>query len=188
MDGNKKQQRRTAQMQRHAMSPQQRETASAAICQRLLCLPEVQKAQTVLTYAAMPNEVDLTQLHVSLRRQGKVLAFPVTQGQGIMRAVATTVDSQWAEGRYGIREPIGAAIPPDRIDLVIVPCVAFDDKCRRLGHGGGYYDRYLPHCSQAVCVAVAFETQHLHAVSSEPYDYLPDKVVTEQTVYEREEE
>lgn len=171
---------------RSALSPQERQAASLAICRRLMALPEVQNARVILSYAATAEEVSLSALHEWLHQQGKVLAFPVTEGAGVMHAVRVEHDTSWQAGRCGIPEPVGETVPPQSIDLVLVPCVAFDEACRRLGHGGGYYDRYLPRCPQALRIAAAFEAQKVSEISSDSHDLPMDRVVTERCVYEEE--
>lgn len=187
MNEKKQEQRRMALACRRSMTAEQRQQAGKAICQRILALSELQQAQVVMSYAAMPEEADLSRLHEWLWQQGKTVAFPVTDGHGVMCAVAATPQSYWQTGAYGIREPMGEKIAPDTIDLIIAPCVAFDDDCHRLGHGGGYYDRFLEKCPQAICIAAAFESQHLDAVCTDGLDYTMHKVVTECRIYERGE-
>lgn len=184
----KAKQRLIALTRRRALSPQQRIQASAVICRRLTELPKIQQAVTVLSYAATSDEVDLTPLHDWLRQNGKRVAFPVTEGQGIMHAVEAKTDMPWRKGRYGIWEPMGQVHDPTSIDVVLVPCVAFDAKCHRLGHGGGHYDRYLPACPQAKYIAVAFEAQRMEEVNTDCHDQTMDLVVTEQAIYHKEEQ
>ena len=119
MNESKQNQRRGALLRRRALPPRQRAAASAAICRRLMELPEVRRAQVILSYAALPDEADLTALHKWLEQQGKVLAFPVTEGNGVMRAVRAV--GQWRTGGYGIQEPVGESLAPSSIDLVIAP-------------------------------------------------------------------
>lgn len=183
-DNRKKQQRRMALTARSALSPQERQAASLAICECLMALPEVQNARVILSYAATAEEVSLADLHEWLWQQGKVLAFPVTEGAGVMYAVRAEQDTPWQGGRYGIPEPMGETLPPEELDLVLTPCVAFDEHCRRLGHGGGYYDRYLPRCPQALRIAAAFEAQKVSEISTDSHDLPMDRVVTERCVYE----
>lgn len=178
----KQRQRSQAKAARKALTEEQRRAAGEVICRRLLELPRVQEAKTVLSYRALPEEADLSALHEELARRGVRLCFPVSQGGGIMEAWEP---GSWKQGRYGIWEPDRAdsrKVEPGEIDLVLCPCVAFDARRDRLGHGAGYYDRYLPDCPAAV-IAVAFETQRLPRVAADLHDRTVDAVVTEERVY-----
>ena len=54
-------------------------------------------------------------------------------------------------------------LQPEQLDLVLVPCTAFDAGCYRVGMGKGYYDRYLPYCTRAVKIGIALEVQRVPA-------------------------
>ena len=177
----KSEQRRMALAARRALSEEQRSEYSAALCERLLRLPELKNAAVILSYRALPDEADLSVLeqHLSAR-----IAYPLCLGDGVMEARFPT--GAFRPGPYGILEPDPAAsllVPPEEIELVLVPCVAFDAKLHRLGHGAGYYDRFLPRCTGARVVAVAFEAQRLSCVVTDDRDVPMDLIVTERTEY-----
>ena len=179
----KQAQRAAALAARRGMCPEAREAASRAICERLDGLPEVKRARTVLSYMATADEADLSALHVRLQERGVRLLFPVSLPGGLMEA---REPRGWQTGSYGITEPDAALsplVPPEEIDLILAPCVAFDAQRARLGHGAGYYDRYLPLCMKAAVVAAAFECQRLPQVTVEAHDRRMDAVVTEAAVY-----
>ena len=181
----KQEQRKIAVAARGAMSEQQRTEAGQVICQKLMALPELLDAKCVFSYRAMAEEVDLTPLHDWLRERGITLVFPVSLPHGVMEALEPT---GWKQGAFGIWEPdrgCSQRVDPREIDLVLTPCVAFDNENRRLGHGGGYYDRYLPQCADAVTVCTAFEVQRLDSVVCDAYDRVMDIVVTEQGVFRK---
>ena len=179
---NKQTQRSLALAARRAMSAAERASASELICRALAALPEVQAAGTVFSYLATPEEADLSALHRWLAERGCRVAFPVTQPGGIMEAFAPDLPWRFERGLMGIRCPVAecaSRVPPEQIDLVLAPCVGFDGQCRRLGHGGGYYDRFLPRCTGAVLLGVAFEAQRLDSVVCGPLDLPMDAFVTE---------
>ena len=179
----KNMQRQSATAARRALPPEERLRLSAQICQTLQTLPVVRNARTVLSYMAMADEVDLEPLHIWLRQRGCRLAFPRSLPRGILEAWEP---GAWQKGPYGIWEPDPSRsrrLAPAEPDLVLVPCVAFDQSNMRLGHGAGYYDRYLPHCPQAVAVCVAFEAQRMGSVACGPHDLAMDYVVTESGIF-----
>ena len=178
----KQEQRRLALSARRALSRGERERFSAAICERLLRLPEIREARMILSYRALPEEVDLSRLEKALSAR---IAYPLCLGGGVMEA--RIPEGPLRPGPYGILEPDPAAsrlVLPEELAVVLVPCVAFDAARRRLGHGAGYYDRYLPGCSDARKIAVAFEAQRLPRVVADERDVPMDLVVTEERLYE----
>lgn len=182
MESEKQTQRAFALAQREALSTEERSAFSAAICRHLTALPALQAAQTILSYRSTEAEADLAAFHVWALAQGKTLAFPVSYPGGRMEAYVPQGPESWERGRYGIWSPIperSKRMPPQRLDAVILPCVGFDRQGRRLGHGGGYYDRYLLQCPRAQRILVAFEAQRLEAVAVDAHDQNAHEMVTE---------
>lgn len=176
-------QRKRALSARSTLSEEKREKFSREICRKILELEELQKAEIIFSYVAMSQEADLEYAHGEMLKAGKKLAFPVSEKGGIMNAY---IPEKWRRGLYGIWEPDAESsrlCPPEEISLVFAPCVAFDSEGGRLGHGGGYYDRYLPQCKNARVAAIAFETQHLEKVVTDSRDRKMDIVITESRIY-----
>ena len=143
-------QRRAGIMARRGLPQAERAAANAAICARLLAMPCFQKAENLLLYAAFGGEVDLAVLAEQAARLGKTVAYPVC-GENFTLTAAVPGPDGWEVGAYGIRTPVlerAALIRPEALDLVLVPCTAFDAACRRVGMGKGYYDRYLAACAE----------------------------------------
>ena len=139
-------QRKAGIAARRALSEADRTSANAALCTRIAGLDCFRTAQNILFYAAFGGEADLSALAGQTAAQGKTLAWPVC-GEGFSLTAAVPEADGWEVGAYGIRTPVlrrSALLRPDQLDLVLVPCTAFDAACRRVGMGKGYYDRYLP--------------------------------------------
>lgn len=188
---NKAEQRALALLRRRSLGPELRREYSRLICLDLLTLPQVRAARLVLSYMASGSETDLTSLHAALGAAGVRLAFPISGEGGIMEAWEPENAGAFRRGAFGILEPDPARarrVAPEEIDLVLVPCVAFDGGCMRLGHGAGYYDRFLPRCKKALRVAAAFEAQRLEEVSAGEHDVPMDLVVTEKRRYHKEDD
>ena len=178
---NKREQRALALSARRAMSPGRRRANSEKICKRLRELDAVREAKVILSYVALEDEADLSALHERIT-PGPRLCFPVSLPGGVMEAWEP---GDWKRGPYGIWEPdraVSTKVEPEELDLVLAPCVAFDEERRRLGHGAGYYDRFLSRCRCPV-IAVAFEAQKLPRIVTEPHDRTMDAVVTEKRIY-----
>ena len=133
---------------------------SRRICAHMAAHPLFARAGTVLLYRAVRGEADLA----ALAAAGKRLAYPRCLEGGAMEALGPWDSSAWRRGAYGIPEPDperSDRLEPHELDLIVCPCVAFDDHFHRLGMGAGYYDRYLARCPETAAVAAAFAFQLL---------------------------
>ena len=181
-------QRAYVQKLRRAMTERERAEKSGLLCFKLLSLPELERARVILSYMPTAEEADVEAANGALSQMGKIRCFPVTSENAFMSAFQPRSGDAFERRRYGIREPLTACsreIPPEEIDLVIVPCVAFDANLMRLGHGAGYYDRFLPLCKKAIKIAAAFELQRLEKVICDERDIPMDAVVTEKEIYRK---
>jgi 5-formyltetrahydrofolate cyclo-ligase len=184
----KRELRAGAREARAALSVDARAEASAAVAVAALDLPEVATARSVLAYAALPEEIDPAPLVRALREIGARVAYPRVCGPGVLALHWTAADDQLAPGHAGIPEPASDSpwASPDDFDLVIVPGVAFDTACGRLGLGGGFYDAFLPTLrTNTVAVALAFDEQMVDSVPCEEHDARVDFVVTPSATHRR---
>ena len=173
---------------RQNLSDAEREAYSHAICQTLTTLEPAIRAETIFSYMATWNEVDLKRFHEWAATRGKRVCWPVTYPHGLMEAAVPDTADAFVKGKFDILSPDperSRIIPPEEIDVVLVPCVGFDETGHRLGHGGGYYDRYLPRCPQATKILVAFEAQRLDTVCVGESDVAMDFIVTESCAVDR---
>jgi 5-formyltetrahydrofolate cyclo-ligase len=175
--------RRRVLAERDALPPGDRAERSAAIVARLLDLPEVTHARTVMAFWSFGSEVETRGLIARLDRDGKLVALPRTYERELV-AVRYAPGDPVTPTSFGAMEPAsGRPLDPAEIDLVVAPGVAFDRTGRRLGYGAGFYDRFLGRRRpDATTVAPAFAVQVVDDVPSGRGDRRVDAIVTEDEV------
>jgi 5-formyltetrahydrofolate cyclo-ligase len=159
---------------------------SQAVVQRLIGLGPISTASTVLAYLAFGSEVSVDGLLCWGWNAGKRMAVPLCRpaDRGLIACCIEGFD-EVGRGWYGIREPKGErlrTVPPGEIDAIVVPGVAFDRQGRRLGFGGGYYDRFLAAETRAVRIGVAFACQVVAEVPAGPHDIPMNCIVTDREI------
>jgi 5-formyltetrahydrofolate cyclo-ligase len=174
---------------RDALPARQREAASEKIVERLIALPSFLAARTIFVTIPFRNEWDSRLLAERALTLGKTLASPRVNLQSRMLSLHRVCDLSidLAPGYRGIPEPttLCPAVAIDEIEWLLVPGVAFDVHGRRLGYGGGYYDRLLPLLPRtAPRIAGAFEAQLVDEVPAAPHDLSVDLIVTEARIVE----
>jgi 5-formyltetrahydrofolate cyclo-ligase len=169
---------------RDALPADIRASASAAIAARIQAREDFLAARCLLVTLPFHNEWDTTALVRAALEAGKTIAVPRVDKDARMLELHQITDlaRDVGLGYRSIPEPLPDCprIARDEIDFVVVPGVAFDCEGRRLGYGGGYYDRLLPLLSpRAPRVAGAFDVQIVDRVPVGPNDIAIDGVVTE---------
>ena len=118
------------------LAPAYKAESSEAICRHLLALDEYKNAKIVFAFAGTEKEIDTSLFMNETIAAGKTLILPRCAAEhAIDLCVVRSMDDLEA-GAYGILEP--------KKSCALVTCLSFDRKGRRLGQGGGYYDRLLP--------------------------------------------
>jgi 5-formyltetrahydrofolate cyclo-ligase len=166
------------------MSAEAQAAASRAIVASFLARPDFRAARSVLLTLPFRNEWDTAPLVHAALAAGKTVAVPRVDRDARMLELRSIVDlaRDVGPGFRDIPEPLDhcPALARAMIEFVVVPGVAYDREGRRLGYGGGYYDRLLPLLSpRAPRVAGAFDVQIVERVPVGPNDVTIDAVVTE---------
>jgi len=162
------------------MGREAQETASRDACDRLRKQRVWQEAESVLFYAPLATELDIWSLLGEALTLKKVVALPRFSKEtgGYVACQVQNPLQDIAAGPFGIREPVGSCRElPLKLDLILVPGVAFDCHGRRLGRGKGYYDRLLAAVDGTTC-GVAFDEQVVSEVPVEPHDVLLSCILT----------
>lgn len=179
---NKQELRKIMLQRRREITEEEQIRTSAVICGRLAEILKDYPDGAVMSYLAYGREVDLSDLHRELWRQGRRLVVPRTADlpSGIMQAVEYLPSSRLIKTGLGVVEPEGAAmVSPQEIGVVIVPGVAFDKSGARLGHGMGYYDRYLAGLNNVAVLGVCYACQLVEQVPTDEFDRPMDMVIYE---------
>jgi len=175
--------RREMLLRRDALEPGVRAAAGAAIVARLSELPSFAAARTLLLTLPFRSEWDTMPLVRQALAEGKRVAIPRVNAATRMLDLYVIADPvlDIGVGHQGIPEPLlhCGAVEPSAIDWVLVPGVTFDRSGRRLGYGGGYYDRLLPLlASHTPRIVGAFDLQIVERVPAGPQDTTIDLIVT----------
>ena len=135
------------------LSPEYRQEASREITRQVLALPFWKQAQTVMMYSSLPGEPDTRILMETALKEGKTLLLPRCYEAGRMEALPVKDPAELKPGTLGIPEPAEETAEKPEPDLILVPCMAAAPNGIRLGHGAGYYDRFLAeHSAKTVCL------------------------------------
>lgn len=177
----KAQLRRAMRDEIERLTSEERARASRLLCARLQDQPVWRHAGTILFYAPLADEPDISPLLERVLEEGRMVLLPrYNAGRGSYEACRVeTPLGGLPVGRFGIREPVPASrvVPLKQLDLVLVPGLAFDWSGHRLGRGRGCYDRLLREVAGTKC-GVAFETQLQAEVPVEPHDVWLEYIVT----------
>lgn len=175
--------RREILSRRDALSADAHAAAGAAIVARLALLPSFATARTPLLTLPFRSEWDTLPLVRRALAAGKKVAVPRVNAETRMLELHAIADParDVGPGHHGIPEPLPHCPEVDRgaVDWVLVPGVTFDRAGRRLGYGGGYYDRLLPLLALHVPrIAGAFDLQIVERVPAGPHDVTVHAIVT----------
>ncbi len=170
---------------RAGLPPAERLAAARRIEDLVLGLPAVAGARTVLMFYSFGSEVPTAGMAERLLVGGRRLLLPFLEGDA-MEAAEVLPGESLVHTSYGPKEPLRrVAVDPATVDAVVTPGLAFDRHGRRLGYGGGHYDRYLARLrTETARIGVGFALQVIDDVPADPLDQLVDVVVTEDGVIE----
>ena len=180
--------RRQLRTSRSALSRQEVRQLSRRITER--AYPMLSEATTVAGYLALGTEVDVAPLLEQCRQNGQKTYAPVVKPGNTMSFVLFDQSTPLGANQYGIDEPLvpeSEHVNPRQLDVVLVPLVGFDNRCNRLGMGGGYYDRSFAHKriagTKPFLLGVAYDIQYVDDVYADWWDVPLDCVVTPSKVF-----
>jgi 5-formyltetrahydrofolate cyclo-ligase len=152
---------------------------------RLFAFEPFAAARTVMLFVSFRSEVPTSGIIRRSLAAGKRVVVPaVSAAEHVM--IASEIkdfDAELAPGAYGIMEPkpdFIRPVPPEEIDFVALPGLAFDRCGNRIGYGGGYYDRFIAAlCPETTLVALAFSLQIFDEIPVSENDRQVHAIVTD---------
>lgn len=169
--------------ERRSVSELERQRSSVAIIRQIEHLAEFRTAQSIGAFGSMADEIDLWPACKRWIEQSIVLALPRCLPDHRLAFHRIGAIEELKPGYRGILEPPEDAPRVERVDMLLVPGVAFDRRGGRLGMGGGFYDRLLADDFAGFRLGVAYESQLVDALPTDEHDRLVDALVTEAGVH-----
>ena len=159
---------------RAAMPDSIRNEGSRLIRDHVLEMPQVTSAGTIAAYYSVGTEPDTRGLVFALWKRGSYVVLPVLLPDGDLDWASYEGPESLAPGPRGVLqpvEPVRGTGTVARADVVLVPALAVDVRGRRLGRGGGSYDRALARVGpQVPTIALLYDSELLPSVPAEEHD------------------
>lgn len=165
---------------RKSLSKDYRDEASRQILSHIIKSREYLLAGTIFIYVGQEDEVNTLLIIEDALAKGKRVAVPKIIAPGLMEACELESTEDLYPNRFGILEPKECLfrVEPASIDVAYIPCVAYTKNGHRLGHGGGYYDRFLPR-GQFNRTLLAFSKMEVETLPVEDSDEKVQMILTE---------
>ena len=160
---------------------------SKKACQNLMSTSQYKDASVVMLFLSLPFEIETAPIILDAWQKGKTVAVPKIswQQRHMIPIEINSLETGISVGEYGLRTPItGQPIPPEDIDLIVTPGLAFDASGGRVGRGGAYYDTFFAsEKPRAAKVGFCFSQQFVEEVPMTELDHPVDMVVTDEGVF-----
>lgn len=161
---------------------------SYQLCNSILALPAWREAKIVALFASLPTEPVVEFLWDHIRAEGKKVCYPKVNGENL-NLILVNDPTELVTSRWQLREPVMREPnlqSPEKVDLILVPGLAFSWEGERLGRGGGFYDRLLARDNiRAFKLGICFDMQLQRELPLETHDVIVDAIATESGVFQR---
>ena len=155
--------------------------ASKVITDKILGLDCFKNAKSIFCYLSTDDEVSTWNIINEVITDKKVYV-PYCADKEKMIAVRYSSDDELNKNKYGIYEPVDISETETDFDVVIVPCLSAGRNCSRLGHGRGYYDRFLKN-TETTKICLCFEKLMKDDLPMDENDIYMNMIITEENVY-----
>ena len=174
----KKELRKTMLALRDAMASDEKEKIDSDICAQIERIITNKQLKVVHTYLPMGSEINITPLIEKMLASGITVVNPKALKQRKLQNLVLRSLSELEDGIYGTQHPASGIEYTGKIDLFIIPGLAFDKENYRLGYGSGYYDTFLATQPDAYKLGICYPFQLVEKVPTEPHDIQLNEIVT----------
>lgn len=181
----KKEMRTAMKARLAAVSKDETLGASKSVLAQLESLEQWKRAEIVLAFLSMKDELDTAPILKKVLEQGKTLAVPKVTGEDLVFYQIQDLEKDVAPGAFGILEPVSGLCPvavetlSEHHSVALVPGLAFDRENFRLGRGKGFYDRFLASAGDSLYkIGIGYSFQLVEKVPREPHDKALDLIIT----------
>ena len=141
----------------------------------------------IASFISIKSEISTQFLNEFLLNNGKILCLPIIKNNSeTLNFIEYNIKTKLVPGKFGIMQPsdLSKEFLPE---IILTPCLAFDESGFRLGYGGGYYDKTFSYLKKIkhkfISIAVAFNDQKIHKVVHDKYDQKINYILTEKKLY-----
>ena len=177
--------RKEIREKRENLIQDEKEKLSSVIREKFLNLFEVKNAEVIMSYMDFKNEVETRKINEILMENGKKVLVPRVSDDK-EKIIPAEITGEYRKGNFGIEEAKGKDFMNGKIDIVIVPGIAFNENGGRIGFGKGYYDKFFSERENTgdkiLKISLAYDFQIDNRFKEEEHDKNVDIIVTEKRI------
>lgn len=182
--------RQTIRQARRQLTPEQQKIAAEQAKLNALQHPKIAQAKNIALFLSFDGEINTQPLIDALWQQNKQIYLPVLHPFSAHHLLFLHYhpDSQLVKNRFNITEPpldVRDVLPPEQLDVMLIPLVAFDSQGQRLGMGGGFYDRTLANWQKSgfYPIGLAHDCQHVEQLPVAHWDIPLPEIITPKKIW-----
>lgn len=179
--------RKELREKRHKLSVKEVDNKSSYIEIQLDKIISKINAKNIMLYYSFKNEVSTEKYILKLLNNdfNVILPYSKVSTRSIIPYLIKNLKEDLSKSSFGILEPninINSVFPIDKIEVVVIPGIAFDIQGNRMGFGAGFYDRFLIKNENMIKIAICYDFQLLNSIPNEPHDVKMDIIITDERV------
>lgn len=182
----KKSLRKTMRDKRREMDKTKKLVWDKELREKLFTLEEYKASKIIFIYVSMEEEINTIEIIKQAFVDGKVVTVPKIMSNKEMKALKITTLDELSPGYFDVLEPNEEAQDfSEMVDLTIVPGLAFDNQNKRLGYGGGFYDRFFAKHKNSLKISLCYDYQFVTTVYAEEYDVSVEMIISNSHIVNR---